>query len=86
MFLSLINTTASHIPILALAALTNLTSLEVENCGLHEIPSTITTLINLQILRLPKNHLSKLPHNNGDSKIVKIMNNFFLFRNNRRYK
>lgn len=77
--LSLINTTASYIPSHALAVLTNLTSLEVENCGLHEIPSTITTLTNLQILRLPKNHLSILPHKNGESKIVKIMNNLFLF-------
>jgi Leucine-rich repeat (LRR) protein len=63
--LSLVNTTASYIPHHALAALTNLTLLEIENCGLHEIPSTITTLANLQILRLPNNHLSTLPQNNG---------------------
>ena len=65
--LSLINTTASHISFQALAALPNLTTLEVNNCGLREIPSTISTLTHLRILRLPHNHLSTLPRSHGNS-------------------
>lgn len=63
--LSLINTTASYIPPQALAVLTNLTVLEIDNCGLHEIPSTISLLTNLQQLRLPKNNLHFMPQNTG---------------------
>ena len=64
--LSLINTTASHIPVESLGVLINLTTLEVENCGLREIPSTISSLINLQQLRLPKNRLHSIPHDSGE--------------------
>jgi Leucine-rich repeat (LRR) protein len=64
--LSLINTTASHIPHQALAALTNITHLEIENCGLFEIPPTISLLTNIQQLRLPKNNLHSMPQSAGN--------------------
>ena len=59
--LSLISTTASSIPHQALAKLTNITFLQIENCGLHEIPPTISLLTNIQQLRLPKNRLHSIP-------------------------
>lgn len=65
--LSLANTTASYIPHQSLAVLTNLTKLEVDNCGLREIPSTISLLINLEELRLPNNHLDVIPQVSGNS-------------------
>lgn len=67
--LSLVNTTASYFPPQALAPLTNITFLEIENCGLREIPSTITSLINLQQLRLPKNHLHSMPQTTGNFRV-----------------
>ena len=39
--LSLVNTTASYIPEHALAVLTNLTKLQVEDCDLYQIPSSL---------------------------------------------
>jgi hypothetical protein len=68
--LSLVNTTASYIPPQALTQLTNITFLEVENCGLREIPSTISMLTNLQQLRLPKNHLYSMPQSIGNFRIL----------------
>jgi Leucine-rich repeat (LRR) protein len=79
--LSLINTTSSYIPDQSLALLTNITILEIENCGLREIPSTISFLINLQELRLPKNHLNSIPQNIGNFSKSLINNHEFLFRN-----
>jgi len=70
--LSLINTTASYIHHQALAVLTNITILEIENCGLLEIPSTISLLTNLQELRLPKNHLHLMPHNTALQQMSKL--------------
>ncbi|CAF2120573.1 unnamed protein product [Rotaria magnacalcarata] len=77
--LSLINTTASHIPSQALAVLTNITILEIENCGLREIPSTISLLTNLQQLRLPKNNLHSIPHSTGNFSKSLINNSVFSF-------
>ena len=64
--LSLVNTTASYFPPQALAQLINITFLEIENCGLRDIPSTISALTNLQQLRLPKNQLHSIPHTTGN--------------------
>lgn len=61
--LSLVNTTASYIPDHALAVLTNITKLEIANCGLFEIPPSISLLTNLEELRLPNNHLHSMPQN-----------------------
>ena len=66
--LSLINTTASHIPNHALAVLTNLTKLEIDNCNLYEIPSSISLLTKLEELRLPNNHLYSMPQTTGNSR------------------
>jgi len=73
--LSLVNTTASHIPHHSLAVLTNITILEVDNCGLLEIPSTISLLTNLQQLRLPNNHLHSMPDNTGKFRRLLIKKN-----------
>ncbi|CAM4965599.1 unnamed protein product [Rotaria socialis] len=70
--LSLINTTASYIPPQALAVLTNMTVLEIESCGLYEIPSTISLLTKLQELRLPKNHLRSAPHSTAFKQMSKL--------------
>jgi len=70
--LSLINTTASHIPHQALAALTNITILQIENCGLLEIPPTISLLTKIQELRLPKNHLHSMPQNTALEQMSKL--------------
>jgi Leucine-rich repeat (LRR) protein len=64
--LSLINTRVSYIPPQALAVLTNITILEIEDCGLREIPPTISFLTNLQELRLPNNDLHSIPQNTGN--------------------
>jgi Leucine-rich repeat (LRR) protein len=64
--LSLINTAASYIPNQALAVLTNITKLEIDNCGLYEIPSSISLLTKLEELRLPNNHLHSIPQNTGN--------------------
>ena len=64
--LSLVNTTAAYIPPHSLAVLTNLTHLQVDNCGLREIPSTLSALTNLQELRLSKNHLFFMPDEDGE--------------------
>ncbi len=64
--LSLINTTASYIPNQALAVLTNITKLEIDNCSLYEIPSSISLLTKLEELRLPNNHLHSMPQNTGN--------------------
>jgi len=82
--LSLTNTTASHIPHHALAVLTNITILEIDNCGLLEIPPTISLLTNLQQLRLPNNHLHSMPQHTGNFSTSLINRNVFLFRNDRR--
>jgi Leucine-rich repeat (LRR) protein len=78
--LSLVNTTASHIPHHELGTLTNLTSLEIENCGLRELPPTIALLTKLQILKLPMNHLYSLPDNTSNLNKSLISNNMFLFQ------
>jgi Leucine-rich repeat (LRR) protein len=70
--LSLINTTASYIPHQALSALTNITTLEIENCGLREIPPTIALLTNIQQIRLPKNHLRSMPQDIALKKMSKL--------------
>lgn len=59
--LSLVNTTASYLPPQAIGSLTNLTVLQVDGCGLRELPSTLASLTNLQELKLAKNSLSSLP-------------------------
>jgi Leucine-rich repeat (LRR) protein len=82
--LSLVNTTASYIPHQALALLTNITILEIDNCGLHEIPSTLSLLTKLQQLRLPKNQLHSIPQNTGNCSKSLINNNVFLLRNDRK--
>lgn len=66
--LSLTNTTAHYIPPQALAVLTNITILEIDNCGLIEIPSTISLLTKLEQLRLPHNHLYSIPEYTGNRK------------------
>lgn len=83
--LSLINTTASHIHPQALAVLTNITILEIENCGLNEIPSTISLLPNLQELRLPKNNLDSIPDHTGNFSKSLTNNSIFSFRNKYRH-
>jgi Leucine-rich repeat (LRR) protein len=82
--LSLINTTVSYIPPQALAVLTDITILEIENCGLREIPSTISFLTNLEELRLPNNHLNSIPQNTGNFSKSLINNHVLLFRNHKR--
>ena len=64
--LSLVATSASHFPSQALAQLTNITFLQMENCGLKEIPSTISALKKLQELRLAKNQITTMPQTAGN--------------------
>lgn len=82
--LSLINTTASYIHPQSLALLTNITLLEIDNCGLHEIPSTISLLNYLEQLRLPNNHLDSMPQTTGNFNKLLIINNVLLFTNEKR--
>jgi Leucine-rich repeat (LRR) protein len=70
--LSLINTRVSYIPPQALAVLTNITILEIDNCGLREIPPTISFLTNLQELRLPNNDLHSIPQNTALQQMSKL--------------
>lgn len=71
--LSLVNTTASYIHPQSLAVLTNITILEIDNCGLREIPSTISLLTNLQQLRLPNNQLHFMPETPALKSMSKLM-------------
>lgn len=76
--LSLINITASfYIFSAALTALTNLTILEIDNCGLCEIPISLFT--NLQQLRLPNNRFHSIPHTTGNFSKSFINNSVFSF-------
>ena len=59
--LSLVNTTASYIPEHALAVLTNLTKLQVEDCDLYQIPSSLSLLTKFEELNLAHNHLDSMP-------------------------
>ncbi|CAF4096282.1 unnamed protein product [Rotaria magnacalcarata] len=70
---SLVNTTSSYIPPQALAVLINMTVLEIESCGLYEIPSTISLLTKLQQLRLSKNHLRSATHSTAFKQMSKLM-------------
>ncbi|CAF4253705.1 unnamed protein product, partial [Rotaria magnacalcarata] len=74
---SLVNTTSSYIPPQALAVLINMTVLEIESCGLYEIPSTISLLTKLQQLRLSKNHLRSATHSTGNFSILPIKMDIF---------